>query len=126
MTFIEIGPSGALAGPAEQTLSATSLKRYLYLSALDRKVDGGYSLYVLLGQLLEKGHPIDRKAIISVDKAINAYKAQVVPDLPAYSFDESPYWAESRVSAAHRFRWFPYHDLCGLMDPACSIHEPRW
>ena len=124
-TFIEIGPSGALAGPSKETLSSSGV-RYQYVSVLNREENARLSLFKCLGRLLEAGGCLDTKALSISAQVDGRRPARLIPDLPSYSFDESSYWAESRISAAHRFRPFPYHDLCGLLDPASNIFEPRW
>ncbi|KAI0204630.1 beta-ketoacyl synthase domain-containing protein [Astrocystis sublimbata] len=124
-TFLEIGPTGALAGPTKQTLSDIELK-HTYVSALNRKTDASKSFLSMIGQLLEAGHALDLKLISALVPGPSGYSPHVLSDLPGYAFDESSHWAESRVSAAHRFRKFPYNDLCGLLDPASSLYEPRW
>ncbi|KAI0429925.1 beta-ketoacyl synthase domain-containing protein [Xylaria sp. FL1042] len=124
-TIIEVGPTGALAGPTKQTLSNIGFK-HTYLAALNRNTDACRSFLSMIGQLLELGHTLDLRLIANLVPASNPYSAQVVSDLPGYAFDESSHWAESRVSAAHRFRKFPYNDLCGILDPASSPFEPRW
>ncbi|KAI0552681.1 beta-ketoacyl synthase domain-containing protein [Xylaria curta] len=124
-TFLEIGPTGALAGPTKQTLSGMEFK-HTYLSALNRKTDACNSFLSMLGQLLELGHSLHLESIADLVPEPKTYNPQILSDLPGYVFDESSHWAESRISAAHRFRKFPYNDLCGILDPASSLHEPRW
>ncbi|KAI1754791.1 beta-ketoacyl synthase domain-containing protein [Xylaria castorea] len=124
-TFLEIGPTGALAGPTKQTLSGMGFK-HTYLTALNRKTDACKSFLSMVGQLLELGHGLHLRSIADLAPSSSCYSPQVLSDLPGYVFDESSHWAESRVSAAHRFRKFPYNDLCGILDPASSWYEPRW
>ncbi len=124
-TFLEIGPTGALAGPTKQTLSGIDFK-HTYMSALNRKTDACKSFLSMIGQLLELGHSLDLRSIANLVPGSDCYSPQALLDLPGYAFDESSHWAESRVSAAHRFRKFPYNDLCGILDPASSLYEPRW
>ncbi|KAI0964931.1 beta-ketoacyl synthase domain-containing protein [Xylaria arbuscula] len=124
-TLLEIGPTGALAGPTKQTLAEIGFK-HTYLSALNRKTDACKSFLSMIGQLLELGHTLNLKSIANLKPQLKCHRPQVVSDLPGYAFDESSHWAESRVSAAHRFRKFPYNDLCGILDPASSWYEPRW
>lgn len=134
-TFVELGPANALAGPAKQTFSAAGAsKNTAYLSALVRSTNARVSALTLVGKLIERGHPVHRNETgpILPESAscqstdISPTKHSVVSDLAPYPFDESTYWRECRLSAAHRMRPFAHHDLCGLLDPASSIHEPRW
>ena len=124
-TFLEIGPTGALAGPTKQTLSDIGFK-HTCLSALNRKTDASKSFLSMIGQLFELGHDLDLKSIAKLVRGSNNGSPKALSDLPGYAFDESSHWSESRISAAHRFRKFPYNDLCGLLDPASSVYEPRW
>ncbi|KAI1317088.1 beta-ketoacyl synthase domain-containing protein [Xylariaceae sp. FL0255] len=124
-TFIEIGPTGALAGPAKQTLSGIEFK-HTYLSVLNRGTNASKTLLTMIGQLIELGHGCDLKSIASLAPPSTSRDVEVLRDLPGYAFDKSSHWVEPRISAAHRFRKFPYHDLCGILDPASSSSEPRW
>lgn len=124
-TFIEIGPAGALAGPAKQTLSDIEFK-HTYLSVLKRKTNASKTLLDMIGQLIELGHGCDLKSTASITPPSTSHKAEVLRDLPGYAFDESSHWTEPRISSAHRFRKFPFNDLCGILDPASSWYEPRW
>ncbi|KAI1293103.1 beta-ketoacyl synthase domain-containing protein [Xylaria venustula] len=124
-TLLEIGPTGALAGPTKQTLTGIGFK-HTYLSALSRKMDACKSFLSMVGQLLELGHALNLKSVANLTPQSNCHRPQALSNLPGYAFDESSHWAESRVSAAHRFRKFPYNDLCGIFDPASSWYEPRW
>lgn len=134
-TFVELGPANALAGPAKQILSAAGIgKNTAYLSALVRNTSARVSALTLVGKLVERGHPVYRnetgpilpESTSSQSRDTSSTKCSVVSDLAPYPFDEATYWRECRLSAAHRLRPFSHHDLCGLLDPASSIHEPRW
>lgn len=120
-TFVEIGPSGALAGPTKQTLSSIGFK-HTSIAALSPKLDARTAFMSLVAQLLELGHDVDLESVITFTPRLSSPKPQVLPDMPGYAFDESSHWAESRLSAAHRFRKFPYNDLCGILDVCtCSL-----
>ncbi|CAN8099843.1 unnamed protein product [Discula destructiva] len=126
-TFVEIGPAAALGGPAKQTLSAVGVKNSpAYLSALVRETDARVSALTLIGRLIELGHAVRRSKTGPLLAEDENRQHNVVADLKSYPFDESHYWRESRLSSAHRFRPFGHHDLCGLLDPASSLQEPRW
>lgn len=123
--FVEIGPHSALAGPSRQTLAQSGSKqfKYEYLSALVRNTDALQSTLTLVGKMFEIGVQIDVKAILTMaDKT----RPEIIRDLKLYPWDLAPFWRESRLSKAHRFRRFPQHDLLGLFDPASTIQEPRW
>jgi NADPH:quinone reductase-like Zn-dependent oxidoreductase/ubiquinone/menaquinone biosynthesis C-methylase UbiE len=123
--FVEIGPHSALAGPARQTLTKEGDKNYKfeYLSALVRNTDATQSILKLVGRVFELGLEVDMTAVLTM---IDKTKPEIIRDLKLYPWDLVPFWRESRLSKAQRFRQFPHHDLLGLFDPASTIHEPRW
>lgn len=123
--FVEIGPHSALAGPSRQTLAQAGAKnsKYEYLSALVRNNDAVQSSLTLVGKLFELGIRIDMPAVFTM---ANKTRPEIIRDLKPYPWDLAPFWRESRLSKAQRFRRFPHHDLLGLFDPASTIHEPRW
>lgn len=120
--FIEIGPHSALAGPARQTL--TDKPKVEYLSPLVRNTNALQSVLTFVGKLFELGlEEVDIKAVLARG---GEARPSLIRDLKPYPWDLAPYWNESRLSKAHRFRPFPYHDLLGLFDPASTVDEPRW
>ncbi|KAH9863177.1 hypothetical protein IAQ61_009454 [Plenodomus lingam] len=123
--FVEIGPHSALAGPSRQVLTQEGAEKFKfeYLSALLRNVDSVQSTLALVGRVFELGLQIDMSAALTMT---NKTKPEIIRDLKSYPWDLAPFWRESRLSKAHRFRQFPHHDLLGLFDPASTIHEPRW
>ncbi|KAG8164134.1 hypothetical protein KVR01_006052 [Diaporthe batatas] len=126
--FVEIGPSAALAGPAKQTLASSEDFKYTYLSPLVRQTDGLQTTLTMLGRLIELGVPVNRKKLSSMVSASQSHSPKIISNLKAYPFaeDSGSFWRESRLSSAQRFRQFPWNDLCGLLDPSCSVQEPRW
>jgi NADPH:quinone reductase-like Zn-dependent oxidoreductase/SAM-dependent methyltransferase len=126
-TFVEIGPHSALAGPVRQTLAdklATPFQ-YHYMSALVRDQGAVETILALAGRLFELGYALDFRGVIN-DAILKPLRTQMIVDLQPYPWDHDKYWHESRLSKSHRFRQFPYHDLCGLLDPMSSSLEPRW
>ncbi|KAJ4009092.1 hypothetical protein NW752_009387 [Fusarium irregulare] len=123
--FVEIGPHSALAGPSRQTLTQNGGKtfKFEYLSALVRHKNAAQTVLSLTGKTFELGLKVDLRAVL---KMTDKTEPEIVRDLQSYPWDLSPFWHESRLSKAHRFRKFAPHDLLGLLDPASSIHEPRW
>lgn len=123
--FIEIGPHSVLAGPSRQTLTQGEAKKinFEYLSPLLRNNDALRSTLTFVGKLFEIGLELDMSAVLDITSGM---KSQIIRDLKSYPWDLAPYWRESRLSKAHRFRQFPHHDLLGLFDPASTIYEPRW
>ncbi|KAK2613079.1 hypothetical protein N8I77_000008 [Diaporthe amygdali] len=126
--LVEIGPAAALSGPTKQTLASSTDFKYTYLSPLARQTDGLQSALGFVGRLIELGVPLNRKKLSSLLCSDSSYTPKTLTSLKAYPFadDSSSFWRESRFSAAQRFRQFPWNDLCGLLDPACSVQEPRW
>lgn len=126
--FVEIGPSAALAGPAKQTLASSEDFKYTYLSPLVRQTDGLQSTLTMIGRLIELGVPVNRKKLSLLVSSSQSHSPKIISNLKAYPFaeDSGSFWRESRLSSAQRFRQFPWNDLCGLLDPSCSVQEPRW
>ncbi|KAH6966040.1 hypothetical protein EDB82DRAFT_480382 [Fusarium venenatum] len=123
--FIEVGPHSALAGPARQTLAQGGSEKFKfeYLSALVRHKNAVQTVLSLAGKTFELGLKVNLGAVLRMtDEA----ESEVIRDLEKYPWDLAPFWHESRLSKSHRFRKFPPHDLLGLLDPASTIHEPRW
>lgn len=123
--FIEIGPHPALAGPSRQTLIPPGGRKFKfeYFSALVRHKNAGQTVLSLAGKIFELGLKIDLDAVL---KMTEKREPDTIRDLKSYPWDLAPFWHESRLSKAHRFRKFPPHDLLGLLDPGSVIQEPRW
>ncbi|KAG5796065.1 hypothetical protein H9Q69_004899 [Fusarium xylarioides] len=123
--FIEIGPHSALAGPSRQTLTPPGGAKFKfeYLSALVRHKNAVQTVLSLAGKIFELGFKIDLEGVL---KMTEAQKPEIIWDLKSYPWDLAPFWHESRLSKAHRFRKFPPHDLLGLLEPSCTLQEPRW
>ncbi|KAF4992917.1 hypothetical protein FGRMN_6861 [Fusarium graminum] len=123
--FVEIGPHSALVGPARQTLTqqGSGKFKFEYLSALVRNNNAIQTLLSLAGRIVELGLKIDLESVL---KMSDESEPETIRDLKSYPWDLSPFWHESRLSKAHRFRKFPPHDLLGLLEPASTIQEPRW
>nr|ALQ32765.1 putative polyketide synthase [Fusarium aywerte] len=123
--FIEIGPHSALAGPSRQTLTQPGSVKYKfeYFSALVRPNNAIQTILSLAGKMFELGCKVDLEDVLKMtDEAV----PEAIRDLKLYPWDLAPYWHESRLSKAHRFRKFAPHDLLGLLDPASTVQEPRW
>lgn len=111
--LLEIGPSGALAGPIKQ------IKRSIhnphaagdYFTCLKRGDKSVDSMLDLAGQLFILGSPLN---VAEVNNDLNPIRPAVVVDLPNYVWDHSTkYWYESDASRDWRFRRFVHHDLLG-------------
>lgn len=124
--LIEVGPHSALQGPIRQILSTSPSFKHTYLSALSRKEDATKTLLNAVARAFELGALLDWQRLLNL-KGESRAKGHVVPDLLSYPWDHRQrHWFESRLSRDHRFRKFPFHDLCGLLDVSSTILEPRW
>ncbi|GAW26928.1 putative polyketide synthase [Rosellinia necatrix] len=123
--LIEIGPSGALAGPVSQVLKSiatSSTGEVAYCSAWNRGAGAGKALFDVAGRLWATGHPVDLALV-------NEYNAteRCITDLPNYSWDHSTkYWHENAASKEWRFRKYVVHDLLGSKILGTSWHAPTW
>ncbi|KAJ5238512.1 polyketide synthase [Penicillium chermesinum] len=100
--LIEIGPSGALAGPVSQTLKKLSSAAQ-YCTAMSRGA-----------------------AAIRVNH-VEGMKPQIIIDLPNYAWNHSTeYWYESEASKDWRNRLFTHHDLLGSKILGSPWHSPSF
>lgn len=126
--LIELGPSGALAGPIKQILKALGDRGsgIQYGACLSRGKDAVKSLFGIAGQLFISGGSIN---LSKVNEAKDSDKAapSVIVDLPNYVWNHSTkYWYESEASKDWRFRKFPHHDLLGSKILGTSWNAPSW
>lgn len=123
--LIEIGPSGALAGPISQVLKslpASISGSVAYSAAWSRGVDAGKTLFDVAGRLFVAGAPIDLAAV-------NQYSGceRTLVDLPNYTWNHSvKYWHENAASKDWRFRKYVVHDLLGSKVLGSTWHAPQW
>lgn len=123
--LIEIGPSGALAGPVSQiikSLPAAVGGDVSYCASWSRGTDAGKSLFDVAGRLFAAGAPIDMTVV-------NQYygKERTIVDLPNYKWNHSvKYWHENAASKDWRFRKYIAHDLLGSKILGSSWHTPTW
>ncbi|KAM5343618.1 hypothetical protein ACJ41O_012155 [Fusarium nematophilum] len=123
--LIEIGPSGALAGPISQVIKSlpTSIRADItYCPAWSRGSEAGKSLFDIAGRLWVAGAPIDMALV-------NEYngKERTIIDLPNYNWNHSVnYWHENAASKDWRFRKYIVHDLLGSKILGSSWHAPEW
>jgi NADPH:quinone reductase-like Zn-dependent oxidoreductase len=124
--LIEIGPTGALAGPIAQIKDFLGPKgsHLRYCQALKRGDDPLHAFYEVAGKLYINGGQI------SLDK-VNEYAKDPSPsmivDLPNYSWNHSnKYWHESKASEDWRFRPYLHHDLLGTKVLGTPWHSPSF
>ncbi|KAI0010787.1 hypothetical protein F4779DRAFT_638417 [Xylariaceae sp. FL0662B] len=112
--LIELGPSGALAGPITQIKQALSQGASVeYSTAIARGNDPTRLLHELAGKLFFRGIDVDVAAASTVQTSTGK-KPRVIVDLPNYQWNHSvKYWHESLASKDWRYRSFPSHDLLG-------------
>jgi acyl transferase domain-containing protein len=111
--IVEIGPSGALAGPikAIQRNSSGAKSTKHYFSTLKREENSANTMFNLAGQLFILGGPINM-ADVNCDFGLEP--PRTIVDLPNYVWNHSTkYWHESQSSKDWRFKRFVTHDLLG-------------
>lgn len=127
--LIEIGPSGALAGPIGQIKKAISGNgaNTQYFTALSRGQDSVNSLFKVAGQLFVSGATISLRNVNKCGAGAEAVFPKVIVDLPNYTWNHSTqYWYENDASKDWRNRLFPHHDLLGSKVLGTSWHLPSW
>lgn len=116
--FIEVGPHGALAGPARQIFAKASASPP-YLSVMVRNEDCVQSYLSAVGKLFELNVSLDYDAVCPA--------GQTLPGLPRYPWHyEGEFWVESRMSAEWRAPKFPRHPLLGRPQLESTSLEPSW
>lgn len=111
--LIEIGPSGALAGPISQITARLSSPAQ-YCAALSRGKDAIEALFAVAGRLFISGGNVDLAKVNTDENDSSGRQPRLIVDLPNYVWNHSTkYWHESDASKDWRFRKFPHHDLLG-------------
>lgn len=125
--LIELGPSGALAGPVKQIIqsldqSMASSVEYSSASARDVK-KSTQPLYELAGKLFFSGINVNLRGGGSNGQP----SPRVIVDLPNYQWNHTvKYWHESLASKDWRHRPFPSHDLLGSKIIGTSWSTPTF
>ncbi|KAK4246255.1 beta-ketoacyl synthase [Corynascus novoguineensis] len=122
--LIEIGPSGALAGPVSQLLkSLPNAGHVSYCTAWSRGANASKSLFDVAGHLFATGGNVD----LALVNRYSDTTVRTIMDLPNYSWNHTvKYWHESAASKDWRFRKFPVHDLLGSKVLNTPWHTPVW
>ncbi|KAI1873220.1 uncharacterized protein JN550_003473 [Neoarthrinium moseri] len=122
MSFLEIGPHAALAGPLRQIFGGRSNITKTppsYVPSMTRRQNNSESFLAAVGKLWTLGVKVDFKALIPDGKCL--------PDLPRYPWNhQRSFWKESRTTREWRFREHSYHDLLGERIVESSGVEPAW
>ncbi|PNY20705.1 Polyketide synthase [Tolypocladium capitatum] len=121
--LVEIGPTGALAGPVSQiknTLPGGGAN-IQYVSAWARGPVAISSLYEVAGKLFISGGEI---SLASVNRD-ESRRPNTIVDLPNYAWNHSAeYWYENDASKDWRYRLFTHHDLLGSKVLGTSWQAP--
>lgn len=123
--LVEIGPSGALAGPLKQILKSLpgGGANIQYCAALSRGQQSVKSTYEVAGNLFLVGGNVKWDKVNHYDSENPSF----IIDLPNYAWNHSEkYWYESNASKDWRYRMFPHHDLLGSKLLGDSYHSPTW
>ena len=126
--LIEIGPSGALAGPIKQIKNVLGDhgSNIQYCAALSRGKGAIKSLFDVAGRLFISGGSVNLSKVNETQQLDKA-NPSVIVDLPNYVWNHSTkYWYESEASKDWRFRKFPHHDLLGSKILGTSWNAPSW
>lgn len=120
--IIEIGPTGALAGPVAQVIKATpGARNAQYTSAAKRGADTLLALYEVAGKLWANAGVVDLRKVNGYDQA------NLVVDLPNYQWNHSRrYWRESLSATEFLQRPFLSHDLLGSKILSVPWHNPTF
>ncbi len=127
--LIELGPSGALAGPIAQIKKSLPSQgaHIQYFAASTRGKDAVKALFDVAGRLFIAGGAISLAKVNTHDPNLTEPGPSVIVDLPNYSWNHSTkYWHESESSKDWRFRQFPHHDLLGSKVLGTTWHSPCW
>ncbi|KAL2865305.1 type I polyketide synthase [Aspergillus lucknowensis] len=118
---VEIGPHPALRRPIHDTL-AHGKSKIRYLSTLHRSQSAIECMLELSGRLFCIGYPV---RIDTVNQQDDGFMPFLV-DCPAYPFDRSPYWTESRLSRDFRLRGSSCRETLGMRVADWNPLQPRW
>lgn len=126
---LEVGPHGALRGPAEDTMKAAAKPFLSYGSCLVRNQSGAESLAAALGlvwrNVSEGGVDFERfQKIVHPQQQSHPV---LLKNLPTYQWDHDRiFWHESRRSRALRTRQQPGHPLLGTLSPDSTELDIVW
>lgn len=122
---IEVGPHAALSGPIQDIMGMPEFKDVTipYGSCLTRKQNAVDTMQALVGNLVQKGYPVD---LAAVNFPYGKYGVKVLHDLPSYPWNhQTRHWNEPRVNKALRNRQ-ETHDLLGSLVLGTNPSAPSW
>nr|AFP89392.1 polyketide synthase [Cladosporium phlei] len=114
--MIELGPSGALAGPFSQIKNALPEHGagVQYFAAAKRGPDSVRSLFEVAGRVFAAGGDVNIRKVNTDERLVDTADPAIIVDLPNYSWNHSKqYWHESDASKEWRYRKYVHHDLLG-------------
>ncbi|CRK37551.1 hypothetical protein BN1708_007417, partial [Verticillium longisporum] len=121
--IIEVGPSGALAGPLSQIIKSLpgGGKNIQYAAAASRGSETLAALFEVAGKIWTRGGNVKLAKV-------NAYdRPSVLVDLPNYQWNHSRrYWREGLSTEEYRHRPFISHELLGSKVLSTSWQFPTW
>jgi len=124
--LIEIGPSGALAGPTSQIKKSLPGQgaQISYCAAWSRGADAAKALYDVAGRLFVAGGAVE---LTSVNGYAVGERPRTIIDLPNYVWNHSTkYWHENAASKDWRFKKYVNHDLLGSKVLGTTWKAPTW
>ncbi|KAI9148345.1 putative polyketide synthase protein [Paramyrothecium foliicola] len=127
--LIEVGPSGALAGPVSQILKSLPKQGadITYCAAWSRTSDAVKALFDVAGRLFIAGSPVNISAVNQYSSTESGSLPSTIIDLPNYSWNHSvKWWYENESSKDWRFKKFVNHDLLGSKILGSSWEAPTW
>lgn len=127
--LLEIGPSGALAGPISQ-IKKSLLRQgsdVPYCTAWSRGEGASRTMFDAAGRLYIAGAPVSLASVNQYSQCKDDSKPSTIIDLPNYVWNHSvKYWHENTASKDWRFRKYIHHDLLGSKILGTSWREPCW
>lgn len=129
--IIEIGPSGALAGPVSQVIKGLTgpgaVTNIIYTSAWARGADASKTLYDVAGRLFMVGAPVNL-SLVNGYRSGEEGQPRTIIDLPNYSWNHTvKYWHENAASKDWRDKKFITHDPLGAKVPGVAWEaSPVW
>ncbi|KAL3290693.1 Acyl transferase/acyl hydrolase/lysophospholipase [Colletotrichum asianum] len=126
--LVEIGPSGALAGPIKQIIDMRDTGPDLditYDTAMTRGEAAADAMFHVAGKLFLRGAKVK---IANVNRSHDSETSPLmVVDLPNYAWNhQNSYWYENDSSKDWRLRQFCRHDLLGNKILGIPWENPSW
>jgi acyl transferase domain-containing protein len=127
--LVEIGPSGALAGPTSQIKKSLPNQgaQISYCAAWSRGAEAVKALYDVAGRLFVVGGSVDLASVNQYPSGSSSERPRTIIDLPNYVWNHTTkYWHENAASKDWRFKKYVNHDLLGSKVLGTSWKAPTW